>query len=187
MAGGNNTIMTRPKLSAARTIGPIRSATRRFTSRSSAASSVRSGNGSSTGRGCGGGGGGGETGGPLSRRGPGLARSVKEELLMETAQEYYRNHGPMTAPGACSAMLAPVPGDIAAACSTIQGTRTPRDPAPWRYDIKLSEEARGLANVRPVAAMLSQIRARSDRPLTEAREPRQRMPAVCRHFETMLW
>jgi hypothetical protein len=104
---------------------------------------------------------------------------------METAQEYYRNHGPMTAPGACSAMLAPVPGDIAAACSAIQGTLIHRDLAPWLYDINLSEEARDLANVRPVVAMLSQIRARSDRPLTEAREPERRMPAVCRHFATM--
>jgi Transglutaminase-like superfamily len=104
---------------------------------------------------------------------------------METAQEYYRNHGPMTAPGACSAMLAPVPGDIAAACSAIQGTLIHRDLAPWLYDLNLSDEARDLANVRAVAAMLSQIRARSDRALTEAREPKQRMPAVCRHFATM--
>jgi hypothetical protein len=114
-----------------------------------------------------------------------LARSVKEDLPMETAQEYYRNHGPMTAPGACSAMLGPIPGEIAAACSAIQGTLIHRDIAPWLYDIKLSEEARDLANVRPVAGMLSQIQALSDCPLTEAREPKQRMPAVCRHFATM--
>jgi Transglutaminase-like superfamily len=91
---------------------------------------------------------------------------------METAQEYYRNHGPMTAPGA-------------AACSAIQGTLIHRDITPWLYDIKLSEEARDLANVRPGAGMLSQIRALSDCPLTEAREPKQRTPAVCRHFATM--
>jgi hypothetical protein len=91
----------------------------------------------------------------------------------------------MTAPGAYSAMLAPMPGDIAAACSAIQGILIHRDVAPWLYDIKLSEEARDLANVRPVAGMLSQIRALSNRPLTEAREPKQRMPAVCRHFATM--
>jgi hypothetical protein len=104
---------------------------------------------------------------------------------METAQEYYRNHGPMTAPGAYSAMLAPMPGDIAAACSAIQGTLIHRDLAPWLYDVKLSEEARDLANVRPVVAMLEQIRALADRPLIEAREPKQRMPAVCSHFATM--
>jgi hypothetical protein len=105
---------------------------------------------------------------------------------METAQEYFRNQGPMTAPGGYSPMLAPIQGDIAAACSAIQGTLIHRDIAPWLYDIKLSEEARDLANVRPLAAMLAQIRALSDRPLTEAREPTQRMPAVCRHFATML-
>jgi hypothetical protein len=64
---------------------------------------------------------------------------------METAQEYYRSHGPMTAPGAYSAMLAPMPGDIAATCSAIQGTLIHRDIAPWLYDIKLSEEARDVA------------------------------------------
>jgi hypothetical protein len=105
---------------------------------------------------------------------------------METAQEYYRNHGPMTAPGADAAMLAPIPRDIAAACDAIQGILIHRDIAPSLYDLKLSEETRDLANVRPIAAMLSQIRALSDRPLTEAREPKQRMPVVCRHFATML-
>lgn len=105
---------------------------------------------------------------------------------METAQEFFRNHGPMTAPGGYSPMLAPIQGDIAGACSAIQGTLIHRDIAPWLYDIKLSKEARDLANVRPLAAMLAQIRALSDRPLTEAREPTQRMPAVCRHFATML-
>ncbi len=105
---------------------------------------------------------------------------------MGTTQEYYRSHGPMTAPGAHSAMLAPIPRDIAATCSAIQGALIHRDIAPWLYGAKLSEEARDLANVRPVAAMLSQIRALSDRPLTEARDPKQRMPAVCRHFATML-
>jgi hypothetical protein len=82
-------------------------------------------------------------------------------------------------------MLAPMPGDMAAACGAIQGILIHRDIAPWLYDIKLSEEARDLANVRPVAAMLEQIRALADRPLTEAREPKQRMPAVCSHFATM--
>ena len=77
---------------------------------------------------------------------------------METAQEYYRNHGPMTAPGAYSAMLASMRGDIPAACSAIQGILIHRDLAPWLYETNLSEEARDLANVRPVAAMLSQIR-----------------------------
>ena len=38
--------------------------------------------------------------------------------------------------------------------------------------------------MRPVAAMLRQILALSDRPLTEAREPKQ--SCGCRHFATML-
>ena len=116
---------------------------------------------------------------------PGPAQ-LNEELPMQTAQEYFRNHGPMTAPGGYSPMFAPIHGDVAAACSAIQGTLIHRDLAPWLYDINLSEEARDLANLRPVAAMLSRIRTLSDRPLTEAREPKQRMPAVCRHFATML-
>lgn len=105
---------------------------------------------------------------------------------MEIAQEHYRNHGPMTAPGVNGTMLDAMPGDIAAACAAIQGALIHRDIAQWLYGVTLSEESRDLANVRPLAAMLSQIRALSDRPLTEAREPEQRMPAVCRHFATML-
>lgn len=105
---------------------------------------------------------------------------------LETAQEFYRHHGPMTAPGAYSAMLAPMPGDIATACRIVQGTLIHRDIAPWLYDLTLSDAARDLANVRPVAEMLSQIQALSDRPLAEAREPKQRLPVVCRHFATML-
>ena len=39
---------------------------------------------------------------------------------METAHEHYRNHGPMTAPGANGTMLEAMAGDIAAACVAIQ-------------------------------------------------------------------
>jgi hypothetical protein len=71
-------------------------------------------------------------------------------------------------------------------CGIVQGILIHRDIAPWLYDRQLSNEEQDVANVRPVAEMLSRIVALDGRPLTEAREPARRLPCVCRHFATML-
>ncbi len=105
---------------------------------------------------------------------------------METAQDYYRGHGMMTAPGANAAALAEMPRDIASLCKAIQGVLIHRDIAPFLYDLKLSDEQRDAANIRPATEMLSVIANLDGRPLTEPREPARRMPCVCRHFTTML-
>jgi hypothetical protein len=105
---------------------------------------------------------------------------------METAQDYYRGHGMMTAPGANAAALAEMPRDIASLCKAVQGVLIHRDIAPFLYDLKLSDEQRDAANIRPATEMLSVIANLDGRPLTEPREPARRMPCVCRHFTTML-
>ncbi len=105
---------------------------------------------------------------------------------METAQDYYRGHGMMTAPGANAAALAEMPRDIASLCKAVQGVLVHRDIAPFLYDLKLSDEQRDAANIRPATEMLSVIANLDGRPLTEPREPARRMPCVCRHFTTML-
>ncbi len=105
---------------------------------------------------------------------------------METAQDYYQHTGPMTAPGAHEAELSAMPTDLASLCEVIQGVLIHRDIAPWLYGLKLSEKDRDDAHIRPIAQMLTRIRALDARPLTIAREPGRRMPGVCRHFSLML-
>jgi hypothetical protein len=105
---------------------------------------------------------------------------------METAQEYYRGHAAMSAPGANAAALRELPRDLAALCGVVQGLLIHRDIAPWLYDRKLSKQEQEVANVRPVGEMLSRVMALDNRPLTQAREPAQRLPCVCRHFATLL-
>lgn len=104
---------------------------------------------------------------------------------METAQEFYRQHGKMSDPGANSMVLRGLPHDVAALAATIQGFLIHRDLAPWLYACKLSEQQKDLANIRPVAEILSQLRSIDSHPLTETREPDRRMPCVCRHFSTI--
>jgi len=105
---------------------------------------------------------------------------------METARDYYREHGVMSAAGAKAAELRGLPRDIGALCEIVQGVLIHRDIAPWLYDLKLSNEQRDVANIRSVAKMLGQIRALDKRPLTERREPASRMPCICAHFATLL-
>jgi hypothetical protein len=104
---------------------------------------------------------------------------------MKTAQEYFQGHGIMSDAGANAAELRGLPGDLSSLCEVVQGLLIHRDIAPWLYDLRLSDEQRNLANIRPVAQMLSQIQALDKRPLAERREPGRRMPCVCRHFTTL--
>jgi hypothetical protein len=105
---------------------------------------------------------------------------------MENPQEYYKGHGPMTALGAHAAEFRALPRDIAALREIIQGVLIHQDLASFLYGVKLSDEQRRDAHIRPLAEMLTGIRARDARPLTVAREPDHRLPSVCRHFSLML-
>jgi Transglutaminase-like superfamily len=105
---------------------------------------------------------------------------------MESAQDYYRGHGAMTAPDANAAALRALPRDIAALCGVVQGVLIHRDVAPWLYNLKLSKERQDEANLRTVAEMMSRIFALDGRPLAQVREPAGRLPCVCRHFATLL-
>ena len=105
---------------------------------------------------------------------------------MENPQEYYRDHGPMTAPGPHGAEFRELPKDLAKLCEVIQGVLIHRDMAPFLYNLSLSKEQRDDANIRPLAQMLTWIHALDPRPLTAPREPGSRLPNVCRHFSLML-
>ena len=105
---------------------------------------------------------------------------------VENPQEYYREHGPMTAPGAHGAEFNKLPSNLAALCEVVQGVLIHRDMAPFLYDLNLSKEQRDDGNIRPLAQMMSRIHALDSRPLSAAREPARRLPSVCRHFSLML-
>ncbi len=104
---------------------------------------------------------------------------------MESAQEYYRSHGSMTAPDANASAFRDLPRDLAALCAVVQGVLIHRDIAPWLYSLKLPKERYDLANVRSVREMLTEIRTLDEHPLGAARAPEHRMPCVCRHFATL--
>ena len=105
---------------------------------------------------------------------------------METALEYYRGNAPMAAAGARASELRALPGELAKQCEIIQGVLVHRDMAPFLYDLKLTEQQRDDANIRPLERMLKRIHELDDRPLTVAREVAHRMPSVCRHFTLLL-
>src|SRR5438552_232982 len=105
---------------------------------------------------------------------------------METPQEFYTGNGPMTAVGAGAAELSALPRDLAQLCKVIQGVLIHSDIAPWLYDLKLSAEKQLEKHTRAVGDTLARIKAVDERPLTVERDPRHRVPSVCRHFSTML-
>ena len=105
---------------------------------------------------------------------------------METPQEYYRHHGPMSAPGAGVAEIRSLPKDLAGLCAAIQGMLIHRELANFAYKVVLSEQRRDEANLRPMPSMLEQIHALDGRPLGDARQPDRRMACVCRHFTLTL-
>ncbi len=105
---------------------------------------------------------------------------------METPKEYYREYGPMTAPGPHAAEFNKLPKDLAKLCEVIQGVVIHRDIAPFLYNLNLSKEQRDEANIRPLAQMLTRIHALDPRPLNSARTPDLRLKGICWHFSEML-
>ncbi|HUA33253.1 MAG TPA: transglutaminase-like domain-containing protein [Candidatus Binataceae bacterium] len=102
---------------------------------------------------------------------------------METPQEYYKYHGPMTA-GAAG--LGSLPRDVGKLCEIVQGVLIHRDIAPFLYERKLTESEYDDGNLRGIAPMLERIGAISGDQLTNARHIGHRLPCVCRHFTLML-
>jgi len=105
---------------------------------------------------------------------------------METPQQYYLGHGPMTAKGARSAELGALPSDLGQLCDAIQGVLVHSDMTAWLYDVKLPEMRLNEKHIRPLAQMLTQMRELAPKPLTVRREPKDRLAGVCRHFTELL-
>lgn len=107
-------------------------------------------------------------------------------MATETPQAYFADNGPMTALGAHGAEFGALPAEVGSLRDVVQGVLIHRDMAAFLYDLKLSNERRDEANIRPMAEMLARIRALDERPVTIAREPGRRLACVCRHFSVML-
>jgi hypothetical protein len=105
---------------------------------------------------------------------------------METPQQYYLGHGPMTAKGARFAELGALPTDLGQLCDAIEGVLIHSDLTAWLYDVKLPEVRLNEKHIRPLAQTLNQIRELVPKPLTVRREPKDRAAGVCRHFSQLL-
>jgi Transglutaminase-like superfamily len=103
---------------------------------------------------------------------------------METPQEYYSQHGPMSA--GASGELRGLPRDVKALCEIAQRVLIHRDMAPFAYGLKLTEKQRDDAHLRVLPAMLARVKELSAQPITATRDMALRMPAVCRHFSLMV-
>src|SRR6516162_4350571 len=101
-------------------------------------------------------------------------------------QDFHLTDGPMNGVGDASQALQDLPDRVVSLCEIAQGVLIHRDLAPWLYELKVSSEARDLANIRPVARMIEEIERRSAKPLGETRAPEERMPCVCWHFSSFL-
>ena len=105
---------------------------------------------------------------------------------METPQQYYLGHGPMTAEGARSTELSALPTDLGQLCDAIQGVLIHSDLTAWLYDLKLPEVRLNEKHLRPLAQTLNQIRELVPEPLNVARKPKDRIAGVCWHFSQLL-
>lgn len=98
---------------------------------------------------------------------------------------YYAQPGLMTDPGEGVDLLAGLPGDILALCRVVQGALLH---VFWaeRYGQKLSPERQQEVGLRSVGEMLTHLRARDERPLTEPRPLEERLVGNCRDFAVLL-
>jgi hypothetical protein len=99
--------------------------------------------------------------------------------------QVYARQSAMSAPGAHAALFADLPRDRAALCVLIQGLLLHEHLA-GAYGVTLSPERHGEAHIRSVEGMLTALRARSDAPLTAARDVDTRLIGVCRHFSLLM-
>jgi hypothetical protein len=104
---------------------------------------------------------------------------------MTTSLEFFATPGLLTDPGRRSALLAALPHDVPALCRIVQGLMIHIFWAD-QYGVQLAEPRRDEVQLRFVASKLDRILELDPRPLTEAREPDQRLVGNCRDFTVLL-
>lgn len=93
--------------------------------------------------------------------------------------------GRMTSPGRYAELYSGLPDSVADLAAVAQGLVIHEHIAP-AYGVELSTEDRAPVHFRRIEQVLERIVATDDRPLTEPREPGQRVAGNCRHFTVLL-
>lgn len=99
---------------------------------------------------------------------------------------FYASHSPMTEPGKMSALLEPLPNDLAGLSRVVQGLGIYDVVAREFYGFEAPESRLGEIHSRPIAERLARIMELDDQPLHIAREPERRLLQRCNAFALML-
>jgi Transglutaminase-like superfamily len=99
---------------------------------------------------------------------------------------FYASHGPMTDPGEASALIDPLPNDVAALSRVIQGLGIYDVVARDFYGFEPPENRLSEIHLRPIAERLARIMELDDQPLHIARKPERRALQRCNSFALML-
>jgi hypothetical protein len=99
---------------------------------------------------------------------------------------FYASRSPMTDPGEASALIDPLPNDVAALSRVIQGLGIYDVVARDFYGFEAPENRLAEIHLRPIAERLARIVELDDQPLNITREPDRRALQRCNSFALML-
>jgi hypothetical protein len=99
---------------------------------------------------------------------------------------FYASYSPMTDPGEASALIEPLPNDVAALVRVIQGLGIYDVVARDFYGFEPPENRLAEIHLRPIAERLARIMELDDQPLPIARKPERRPLQRCNSFALML-
>lgn len=102
-----------------------------------------------------------------------------------TLLDFYTQPAAMTEPGGHAAAFAALPRDLAGLCGVAQGLYIHEHIA-GAYGVTLADDRRVEVHLRRTSQRLDCLFARDGRPLTEARQPAERLTANCRHYSVLL-
>jgi hypothetical protein len=97
----------------------------------------------------------------------------------------YSEPGVMTSAGRHAPLLHALPPDVATLAAVAQGLLVHEHLAQV-YGVRLRDEDRASAHIRPVAQLLERITARDDRPLATPRAVEDRVAGNCRHLTVLM-
>jgi len=101
-------------------------------------------------------------------------------------QDYYATHGPITDPGPERKAFEGLPADLPTLTRIVQGLVFHYFADEHIFGWTPPKSRMPEIDARTVRAMLRQLRALDDRPLTEPRPPERRMLGCCRDFTVLL-
>jgi len=109
-----------------------------------------------------------------------VSQSTHPDLLSS-----YAAHGVMTDPLEQAKLLESLPADLPALCRVVQGLLI-HPLVTELYKVELTSVQKKEVNIRPAAEMLRRIGSMDPRPLSEPREPAERLVGNCRDHAVLL-